>query len=374
MVVAKPWITMPLNLPRAALRLGAVGLAGVLVACSGQISDPTGDPPPGTAPRCDVASVPEGPIRRLTRDQFDRTVRDLLGDTTAPARAFPPDDDTEGFYVGGLASNLFVEQEAMVAETLAEVAAAEITTPPERGSHGRVRVGDRSTLPGGHWRAQRGLGADSRGDNPDGIIHLSWGLTDRLQLSLPLPALAYRGGRRGALEWIPWAGSMGWGIGRSSLEGTIVQGTVGAGVDLRFWQNPRGSINLSIGASSEFRWTSRDPMVGLCTASRSCPDHEYSPDTWLGFASVGYEQLIGDRVSIAAGIYGERGLNHPSTGRRYATRIEAGSVQSRGLRRLPLVRIYVSDGFAVDGFGTVGYDVDREQADGRFVLGAAWFW
>lgn len=113
---------MPLHSPRRAL----AGLAGLLVACSGQISDPTGDPPPGTAPRCDVASVPEGPIRRLTRDQFDRTVRDLLGDTTAPARAFPPDDDTEGFHVGGIASNLFVEQEAMVAETLAEVASAEI--------------------------------------------------------------------------------------------------------------------------------------------------------------------------------------------------------------------------------------------------------
>lgn len=115
---------MPLSTP--ALRLGTFALVGVLCACSGEIGDPNGDPPPGAAPRCDVASVPAGPIRRLTRDQFDRTVRDLLGDTTAPARAFPPDDNTEGFYVGGLATNLFVEQEAMVAETLAEVAAAEI--------------------------------------------------------------------------------------------------------------------------------------------------------------------------------------------------------------------------------------------------------
>lgn len=117
---------MPLPSPRRALRLCGVGLAALLVACSGEIRDPSGDPPPGSAPRCDVASVPEGPIRRLTRDQFDRTVRDLLGDATAPARAFPPDDDTEGFHVGGVASSLFVEQEAMVAETLAEVAAAEI--------------------------------------------------------------------------------------------------------------------------------------------------------------------------------------------------------------------------------------------------------
>ena len=119
---------MPLHSPRRAL----AAFAGLLVACSGQISDPTGDPPPGSAPRCDVASVPVGPIRRLTRDQFDRTVRDLLGDTTASARAFPPDDDTEGFHVGGIASNLFVEQEAMVAPAWGAPPPKELAPPLSR--------------------------------------------------------------------------------------------------------------------------------------------------------------------------------------------------------------------------------------------------
>lgn len=37
------------------------------------------------------------PMRRLTKREYNNTVRDLLGDTTAPANAFPPEDDWQGF-------------------------------------------------------------------------------------------------------------------------------------------------------------------------------------------------------------------------------------------------------------------------------------
>ena len=106
----------------------AAPLAFVL-ACSGEIDEPTGTPTPGpNGPplTCDVPTVPSGPIRRLTRDQYDLTVRDLLGDTTTPARAFPADDDSEGFYVGGQASSLHVEQWAAAAEALAERATMDL--------------------------------------------------------------------------------------------------------------------------------------------------------------------------------------------------------------------------------------------------------
>lgn len=70
--------------------------------------------------------MPGGPIRRLTRDQYDLTVRDLLGDATSPARGFPADDDGEGFHLGGLASSLHVEQWAAAAEALAERAVGDL--------------------------------------------------------------------------------------------------------------------------------------------------------------------------------------------------------------------------------------------------------
>ncbi|MCB9620978.1 MAG: DUF1592 domain-containing protein [Sandaracinus sp.] len=101
----------------------------LVLACSGEIDDPGGTPTPvpnGPPLTCDVPTVPGGPIRRLTRDQYDLTVRDLLGDTTTPARAFPADDDSEGFYVGGQASSLHVEQWASAAEALAERASMDL--------------------------------------------------------------------------------------------------------------------------------------------------------------------------------------------------------------------------------------------------------
>lgn len=42
-------------------------------------------------------------MRRLTRAEYDRTVRDLLGDTTKPAAGFPPEDLTHGFENNGKA-------------------------------------------------------------------------------------------------------------------------------------------------------------------------------------------------------------------------------------------------------------------------------
>tara|TARA_B100001750_G_scaffold146430_2_gene116971 strand:+ start:1315 stop:2931 length:1617 start_codon:yes stop_codon:yes gene_type:complete len=106
------------------IRAWAAFPAALLVACSGEIAAPTGSS--GGGALCEAPSVPAAVVRRLTRDQFDLTIRDLLGDTTAPARAFPPDDDFEGFHVGGDVSSLYVEQEASAAEALAEVAAAHV--------------------------------------------------------------------------------------------------------------------------------------------------------------------------------------------------------------------------------------------------------
>lgn len=60
--------------------------------------DPS-DPDPGVpeVPTCSVVSPGPAPIRRLTHAEYDRTIRDVLGDDSAPAEAFPPEETAMGF-------------------------------------------------------------------------------------------------------------------------------------------------------------------------------------------------------------------------------------------------------------------------------------
>lgn len=64
-------------------------------------------------------------LRRLTHSQYDHTVRDLLGDQTAPASQFPPEDFVNGFRnqsQGQSLSPLLIESYSNAAEKLAQAA------------------------------------------------------------------------------------------------------------------------------------------------------------------------------------------------------------------------------------------------------------
>jgi hypothetical protein len=68
------------------------------------------------------AKPPAAVLRRLTHSQYNRTVRDLLGDQTAPANQFPPEDFVNGFKNQGRSQNLspmLVEAYSGAAERLA---------------------------------------------------------------------------------------------------------------------------------------------------------------------------------------------------------------------------------------------------------------
>jgi hypothetical protein len=63
--------------------------------------------------------VVDTPIRRLTRFEYNNTVRDLLGDTTSPADLLPPEEEVAGFNNQAAAlttSDLLIEQYMKVAE------------------------------------------------------------------------------------------------------------------------------------------------------------------------------------------------------------------------------------------------------------------
>ncbi|MGB5809121.1 MAG: DUF1592 domain-containing protein [Polyangiales bacterium] len=102
------------------MALGCFGLA-LLSGCQGVIGSAV-DPDGGGSANDRVAAglcVVDTPIRRLTRFEYNNTVRDLLGDDTNPADALPPEEEVAGFdNQAGAAttSDLLVEQYMKAAE------------------------------------------------------------------------------------------------------------------------------------------------------------------------------------------------------------------------------------------------------------------
>jgi hypothetical protein len=90
----------------------------------GGSDDGADDGPP--ASQCgDTIEIGTTPLRRLTRAQYDATVRDLLGDASAPAQSFVDDERHGGFDSNtSVVAGLQVDQYRQAAVALAEAAAA----------------------------------------------------------------------------------------------------------------------------------------------------------------------------------------------------------------------------------------------------------
>jgi len=120
----------------ASLSTALPALALLSAACTGQITDPggavgTGDGTGG--PTADGAVVvPEvSGLRRLTIEEYDRTLEDLIGDDTRPGQALLPRDVRNPFdndYTTQVASQALVEG----VEVLAAEAAQRLLDDPER--------------------------------------------------------------------------------------------------------------------------------------------------------------------------------------------------------------------------------------------------
>lgn len=101
------------------LAFAAILLAG----CSGSIGGGERSVNDGIAKSLCVVDTP---IRRLTRFEYNNTVRDLLGDTTRPADLLPPEEEVAGFNNQAAAltsSDLLIEQYMKVAEDVSARAA-----------------------------------------------------------------------------------------------------------------------------------------------------------------------------------------------------------------------------------------------------------
>src|SRR5262245_12330520 len=89
---------MPRLFPFASVALGVLVATS---ACIGSIGDPEPqETEPEPEPQVDCSKVVDpgpSPIRRMTRFEYNNTVRDLLGDATHPADVFGAEEEALGF-------------------------------------------------------------------------------------------------------------------------------------------------------------------------------------------------------------------------------------------------------------------------------------
>lgn len=99
-------------------------------ACNGAVSEPADPIEPPPPPVCDeaVVSVGASPMLRLTREQYDNTIRDLLGIDDHPSASLQADEENGAFRVNAVApvGRVVAEQYMLAAEDLAARATVDL--------------------------------------------------------------------------------------------------------------------------------------------------------------------------------------------------------------------------------------------------------
>ncbi len=102
-------------------------LLAALPGCTGHLGgdDPPAPPPEDAGLDCSHPALADSPLRRLTRWEYNNTVHDLLGDTTAPADQFSAESRQLGFTNGAASTPMsatVVEEYEGAARALAATA------------------------------------------------------------------------------------------------------------------------------------------------------------------------------------------------------------------------------------------------------------
>jgi hypothetical protein len=98
---------------------------------AGGATGPAPAVPSATGTACKDVQPGSSPLRRLTRAEYDNTVRDLLGETSGPARDFPDEERALGFDNNATTrsvSDLLADRYVVAAAKLADIAVAKLPT------------------------------------------------------------------------------------------------------------------------------------------------------------------------------------------------------------------------------------------------------
>jgi Caspase domain len=244
-----------------------------------------------------------------------------------------------------------------------------------------------STMARGWWELRLALGASTgarsfgsslyapRKDDLDrsfaSVSTLTYGITDRLSLQVPLPALSYRFGQEGSFEVIPRFGLAA--LGYTGAAGGTLLGNLDVGLAARAWATP--NLSLIANASTDWDWR---------TKREEYPDGGYAGEYLALRGSLGFSWNANEHVTLALGV----GVSDSATLRSEVvplsvtasnefprgsrqTALLFGSVQSLGYRALPLVQVHLSRRFSLDGYASVGFDFDGRRRD-RYLAGFTW--
>jgi hypothetical protein len=251
-------------------------------------------------------------------------------------------------------------------ERLASKGGAALEPPPS--SHDTLRASD--------WELRLGLGVSTGRprsfgsplydtDAPDtgsetlerklgGVFSLTYGITDRLSWSVPLPALTYRFGEEGQFDVLLRGGLIAFGYSR--VEGVI--GTVDTGLATRSWLTPDVSLLSNATATWSFGSEERERLLEL-------------------HASGGLVWNIANRVSVALGVGWSGSIeldrNAPSSLDADPTsELVFGAVQALGYRPLPLVAVSLIPALSLDAYASWGFDLHEHDVRDRYLAGFTW--
>jgi hypothetical protein len=217
-----------------------------------------------------------------------------------------------------------------------------------------------TTASAGSVSAQLSAGI-SRSDSPAGpdlsfthssfVLHgsLEWGITDRLQLNLLAPGVAYRFGEPGDLEAVPHLFMAGFSLmGGSTGETTRLTFHYLLGADLvaRKWVSFEGSLNAQITAFSSGVIGSPLESFGYDLGE----PRKHGPNHWRVGGSLGWSQTFAGSLTVNLGIAASDAFAFGAM-RGYAdpeARLSFGSVQSVGGRPLSLLELHLSRALSLE--------------------------
>jgi hypothetical protein len=199
---------------------------------------------------------------------------------------------------------------------------------------------------------------DDRSVEASGILSVRYRLGERVVWSVPTLSFAYLGGESGKTQWIPWGGVTSWGVGYSSINHLLLDGTVGAGAGIRQWLGSSASINATAGVATSFAYTSKP----ICGGTDTMCDRWTDGDGLRASATLGTSIDVGTTWTFNAAVGGS---NHD---------VSFGSIQTLALRTLPLVEAHVSDAWSIDGYAAATYDLSSHRYEQTYLLGVTRLW
>jgi hypothetical protein len=185
-----------------------------------------------------------------------------------------------------------------------------------------------------------------------------WGITDRWQWLLGTLGFAYRFGRRGATELVPWGGLIS--VGFRNADGFVFSYGLGLGIDARRWLGDAHSFILGVGAYS-------DGATGPLAKQ---------PTTWRARLSLGWDVTIRRVVTLHLAVaLDEDVLNQGSwvtpaaSDPAFDWTLRIGSVQTLGLRPLPLIQVHLNRWLSLDGHAGVAVKLRDGSLQEHYMLG-----